>query len=203
MFRLLLALVIVAVSFLCAADALTNASIVKMVQDKISHDLIILAIKHDQVHFNIDSDSIALLTEVGVPEDVIEAMVVKQSDLDREALTNASIVKLVQDKISHDLIILAIKHDQVHFNIDSDSIALLTEVGVPEDVIEAMVVKQSDLVPFNQPTYSEDNSLGAQIGREQAAALQKWREAHPEVKGHEPQDTSQEHESKAANVAIK
>src|ERR1017187_10817302 len=81
MFRLLLALVIVAVSFLCAADALTNASIVKMVQDKISHDLIILAIKHDQVHFNIDSDSIALLTEVGVPEDVIKAMVVKQSDL--------------------------------------------------------------------------------------------------------------------------
>jgi hypothetical protein len=74
-----LALLSVSPGFAATEEVMTNATVVKMVQAKISPDLILLAIANGQPHFDIDSASIGVLVEAGVTTDIIKAMAAKQS----------------------------------------------------------------------------------------------------------------------------
>ena len=70
-----LAFVVMTTGLLNAATAeMTNADVVKMVQAKVSPDLIILSIENNQAHFDMDSDSIITLTQAGVSPEIIKAM---------------------------------------------------------------------------------------------------------------------------------
>lgn len=60
-----------------------------------------------------------------------------------QQMTNASVVQMVQAKISPDLIILAISKCEPHFQLDPANAQVMTQMGVTDEILKAMAAKQA------------------------------------------------------------
>jgi hypothetical protein len=58
-------------------------------------------------------------------------------------MNNATVVRMVQAKISTDLIVLAISKCEPHFQLDGDNAKLMGQMGVTDEIIKAMTAKQN------------------------------------------------------------
>jgi hypothetical protein len=60
-----------------------------------------------------------------------------------QQMTNATVVQMVQGKISADLIILAISKCEPHFQLEPGNTDLMSQMGVPPEIFKAMSAKQN------------------------------------------------------------
>lgn len=60
-----------------------------------------------------------------------------------QQMTNASVVQMVQAKVSPDLIILAISKCEPHFQLDPANAQVMTQMGVTDEIFKAMSAKQN------------------------------------------------------------
>lgn len=60
-----------------------------------------------------------------------------------QQMTNASVVQMVQAKISPDLIILAISKCEPHFQLDPANAQVMTQMGVTDEIFKAMAARQN------------------------------------------------------------
>lgn len=60
-----------------------------------------------------------------------------------QQMTNATVVQMVQSKISPDLIILAISKCEPHFQLDPANSQVMTQMGVTDEIFKAMSAKQN------------------------------------------------------------
>jgi hypothetical protein len=75
-----------------------------------------------------------------------------------ELMTDAMVVELVQANISPDLIILAISQSYPYFQLDHVRKQYMLQIGVSEDIIQAMVAKQR-----SQPLPDDSKPSGAAV----------------------------------------
>jgi len=78
-----------------------------------------------------------------------------------QQMTEATVVQMVQARISPDLIILAISKCNPKFALDPGSTQYMTQIGVTDEILKAMAAKQNGQpMPAVQPTdYSVLNGL--------------------------------------------
>jgi len=79
-----------------------------------------------------------------------------------QQMTNATVVQMVQAKVSPDLIILAISKCEPHFVLDSGNGEYLRQVGVTDEIFKAMAAKQ---VGRPIPGYTESSTVLAVAAR--------------------------------------
>lgn len=76
----------------------------------------------------------------------------------QQKLTNKDIVKMVKASLPADVIVQAIKSSTPDFDISADGLIALKQDGVPDSVIQAMVIRSAP--PETQPAQSLSTSLG-------------------------------------------
>lgn len=62
--------------------------------------------------------------------------------LPSKQMTNASVAQMVKAGVAQDLIVTAIAISEPHFRLDPESLMALHQVGVPDDIVRAMMAKQ-------------------------------------------------------------
>jgi hypothetical protein len=70
------------------------------------------------------------------------AQTASQPAVDPQKMTDETVLRMVQAKVSPDLIILAISKCEPHFQLDNASMNDLIQQGVSEDILKAMAAKQ-------------------------------------------------------------
>lgn len=67
------------------------------------------------------------------------------------AMTNRDVIRLVQAKVSDDLIIAKIKQSSTNFDLSTDGLVQLKTAGVSEAVLKAMMIAPTETAKSNQP----------------------------------------------------
>jgi hypothetical protein len=110
---------------------------------------------------------LAAIPVFAAPQKEIAAQTVDQQ---APVMNNASIVQMVQAKISTDLIMLTIKQREPHFQVDAENIRLMNQLGVPDELIKAMAARQDGQpIPVIEKRNAQPAPMGVPI--EQSVAM--------------------------------
>jgi hypothetical protein len=125
-----------------AGEVLTNDAVVQMVTGKLSKDLIMAKVQNTSNSFDLSASAIISLYESKVPREIIAAMMQTKpvkAPATEEVLTNDTVVRLVEAKVSKDIIIQKIKTTKTSFDVTAAGLVGLNQSKVPQDIIKIMM----------------------------------------------------------------
>ncbi len=130
-----------------AGEVLTNESVVQMVTGKLSKDLILAKIQGTKNSFDVTADGLIALTTARVPVEIQRAMLKavmtpkpgETHAASSEVLTNDIVVRMVQGRVSQDLILTKVSGTKNTFDLTANGLVALNQSKVPKAVIQAMM----------------------------------------------------------------
>jgi hypothetical protein len=150
---------------------LTNQRVIQLVQSGVSADELLRVIQiAPAVSFSLTPANADQLRRAGVSQETIKMMAARELGLVSPTgtvsvtpgvrqqvpsaasqppvgpvrqMTNATVVQMVQAKISPDLIVLTISECEPHFLLDNGSTQYMLQIGVSEDILKAMAARES------------------------------------------------------------
>jgi hypothetical protein len=132
-----------------AQETINNQSIIKMVQARVSRDLIIDKIKASPSQFNMSTNGIIELKMANVPDPVIDEMMLASSPL--PTLRNLDIVDMVAARVSRDIITKKIQYSETSFNLTTEDLVELKNAKVPDALVKVMMVPKRAQQQSNNP----------------------------------------------------
>lgn len=134
-----------------AAEVLTNESIISMTSANVNKDLLVAKLNTTRNSFDVTVDGLINLTLGKVNQDVIKSMISAASNpklgppapKTPEVLDNDGVIKLVGSKVQRVVVMAKIMGTKTSFDVTAAGLVSLTQAKVPNDVIQAMVVKGS------------------------------------------------------------
>lgn len=126
------------------AEILTNASVIQLVESKLSRNLVIAKIRESQTAFDITAAGLVALHQRKIPKAIIQAMIqASESTPTDEVLTNQSVFQMVEAKLPRDLIIGKIHGSRTAFDVSTSGLVAIQQRKIPRPIIEAMLQASS------------------------------------------------------------
>lgn len=91
-------------------------------------------------------------------------MVCPISFAQKNSLTNSEVVKMVKAGLPSEVIVESIKSSDANFDLSADALIALKQDGVPDSVLQAMIVRSKPSAASQQPSISQ-NGLPPDIAR--------------------------------------
>ena len=151
-------------------EVLSNATVVQMLNAKLSKDLILGKINSARPGFDLSSTGIMSLISFKVDQGIIKQMLQVADNARRsgtapstlvgldEVLTNEIVVKMLGDKVPKPLVLQKMQMSRTAFDVSAGGMVSLKTSKVPDDVIKAMLLPPappaSRAVPVKEPTPS-------------------------------------------------
>lgn len=120
-----------------AQETLNNQSIISLSQAKISKDLILDKIKASKSQFSMTTGGIIDLTQNGVKDQVIDAMMLATSQL--PVMRNQDVIDLYNGKVPRDVITKKIQYSDCDFSTTTEAMINLKVAKVPEQLVKVMM----------------------------------------------------------------
>ena len=124
---------LLSVSNVFGQDILTNKSIVEMVKSGLSGEIIIAKIKSTSVSFDTSTEALKMLSEAGVPESVVIAMITEDGKAAKAAVQDAKERSKVMESVP--------EQGKLKDIINKNNIFILTNDLKSRDIIEKELAK--------------------------------------------------------------
>ena len=149
-------------------EVLSNATVVQMLNAKLSKDLILGKINSARPGFDLSSTGITSLISLKVDPGIVKQMLQVADNARRsgtapstlvgldEVLTNEIIVKMLGDKVPKPLVLQKMQMSRTAFDVSAGGMVSLKTSKVPDDVIKAMLLPPAPpptrAIPVKEPT---------------------------------------------------
>jgi hypothetical protein len=106
---------------------------------------------------------------------LIAVMIGVEGLMAQQILTDNDVVRMVQAGVAQDILMKLIAESPVHFGLQPDHVIAWKRAGVPDDVVRAMVARQSDAPRIQYVHFSSEvRVVPAKRSRRGLARLKIW-----------------------------